>query len=140
MVYAETLSVDVEGNSFDIQYDATGMTVNSIYADTDFISLILTVDVTGPSGTLDITLDRTFFDSTYQGLDDDFIILVDGDEPIFSETNTSSQSRTLNIEVPFGTEDIEIIGTVFGSVDTVPVEETPVEETPVEETPVEETP
>ncbi len=140
LVYAETVSVDVEGNSFDIQYDATGMTVNSIEADTDFISLILTVDVTGSSGTLDITFDRTFFDSIYDGVDDDFIILADGDEPTFSETNTSSQSRTLNIEVPFGTEDIEIIGSVFGIVETAPVEETPIEEPPVKETPTEEPP
>jgi len=154
LVYAETMSVDVEGNSFDFEYDATGMTVSGIEADTDFISLIFTVDVTDSSGTLDVTFDRSFFDSTYQGLDDDFIILADGDEPNFSEIDTSSQSRTLSIELPAGTEEIEIIGSVFGdstsepveeppveepSVET-PVEETPVEETPVEETPVEETP
>jgi hypothetical protein len=53
LVYAETMSVDVEGNSFDFEYDATGMTVSGIEADTDFISLILTVDVTASSGTLE---------------------------------------------------------------------------------------
>ena len=42
-----------------------------------------------------------------------FIVLADGDEPIFSETNTSSQSRTLSIELPAGTEEIEIIGSMF---------------------------
>jgi len=141
LVYAETMSVDVDGTSFDLEYDATGMTVSGIEADTDFISLILTVDVTESSGTLDITLDRSFFDSTFEGLDDDFILLADGDEPNFSETDTSSQSRALSIELPAGTEEIEIIGSVFGqSVEETPVEETPVEETPVEETPVEETP
>ena len=47
----------------------------------------------------------------------------------------------MSIELPAGTEEIEIIGSVFGqSVEETPVEETPVEETPVEETPVEETP
>ncbi len=137
LVYAETMSVDIEGNSFDIEYDVTGMTVSGIEADTDAISLILTVDVNDSNGTLDITFNRSFFDSTYQGLDDDFILLADGDEPNFSEINTSSQSRTLSIELPAGTEEIEIIGSVFGQ---TPVEETPVEETPVEETPVEETP
>jgi hypothetical protein len=139
LVYAETMSVDVDGTSFDLEYDATGMTVSGIEADTDFISLILTVDVTESSGTLDVTLDRSFFDSTFEGLDDDFIILADGDEPNFSETATSAQSRTLSIELPAGTEEIEIIGSIFGqSVEETP-EETPVEETP-EETPVEETP
>jgi len=136
LVYAETMSVDVDGTSYDIEYTATGMTVSGIEADTDFISLILTVDVTESSGTLDVTMERSFFDSTFEGLDDDFIILADGDEPNFSETDTSDQSRTLSIELPAGTEEIEIIGSVFGQ----PVEETPVEETPVEETPVEETP
>ena len=114
LVYAETIPVDVEGNSFDVDYDVSGMTVSGISADTDFISLILTVDVIATSGTLDITLDRSFFDSTYLGLDDDFIILADGDEPTFSETDTSSQSRTLSIELPAGTQEIEIIGSVFG--------------------------
>ena len=36
MVYAETISVDVEGNSFDVEYDATGLTVSNIEADLDF--------------------------------------------------------------------------------------------------------
>ena len=140
LVYAETMSVDVDGTSFDLEYEATGMTVSGIEADTDFISLILTVDVTESSGTLDVILDRSFFDSTFEGLDDDFIILADGDEPNFSETATSVQSRILSIELPAGTEEIEIIGSIFGqSVEETPVEETPVEETP-EETPVEETP
>ncbi|MGV7226902.1 MAG: hypothetical protein ACQ9CV_08300, partial [Nitrosopumilus sp.] len=141
LVYAETMSVDVEGTSYDVDYDVTGMTISGIDADTDFISIILTVDVTDSNGTLNITLERSFFDSVFQGLDDDFIILADGDEPNFSEIETSSQSRTLSIELPSGTEEIEIIGSIFGqTVEETPVEETPVEETPVEETPVEETP
>ena len=113
-VYAETISIDVEGTSFDVEYDVTGMTVSGIEADNDFVSLILTVDVTESTGVLDITLERSFFDSTFEGLDDDFIILADGDEPIFSETDTSAQSRTLSIELPAGTEEIEIIGSEFG--------------------------
>jgi len=119
LVYAETMSVDVDGISFDIEYDTIGMTVSGIESDTDFISLILTVDVTESTGILDITLDRSFFDSTFEGLDDDFIILADGDEPNFSETTTTSQSRTLSIELPAGTEEIEIIGSVFGDSTTV---------------------
>ena len=114
LVYAETMSVDVDGTSFDVEYTATGMTVSGIEADTEFISLILTVDVTESNGELDIALDRTFFDSTYEGADEDFFILADDDEANFSETTTLSQ-RTLNIEVPFGTQTIEIIGSVFGN-------------------------
>ena len=124
LVYAETIPVTVDGNSFDVEYDVTGMTVSGIEADTDFISLILTVDVTESSGTLDITLDRSFFDSTFEGLDDDFILLADGDEPNFSETAITAQSRTLSIELPAGTEEIEIIGSVFGDSATVEVPDT----------------
>ena len=142
LVYAETESVTVDGISNDVSYTGTDMTVSGIEADTDFISLILTVDVTGSSGTLDITFDRSFFDSIYNEADDDFIILVDGDEPTFTETQTNSQSRTLSIELPAGSEEVEIIGSSFNNsvTEETPVEETPVEETPVEETPVEETP
>jgi hypothetical protein len=122
LVYAETIPVTVEGNSFDVEYDVTGMTLSGIEVDTDFISLILTVDVTASAGTLNITFDREFFDSTFEGLDDDFIILADGDEPTFTETENTSQIRTLSIELPPGTEEVEIIGSVFGD---SPLTETP---------------
>jgi hypothetical protein len=105
-------------------------------ADTDFISLVINVDVTGSPGTLEIELDRNFFDSIYQGEDDDFIVLVDGDEPEYSEINTTDQSRTLSIALPLGTEEVEIIGSQFGSSGITPEEvTTPDEEvtTPDEE-------
>ncbi len=145
LIYAETISVDVEGTSYDVDYTATGMTLDSIEADVDFISLILTVNVPDSNAMLDITFERSFFDSTFDGLDDDFIILVDGDEPIFTETETTAQSRTLSIDLPVGTEEIEIIGSTFGGLVTIPDEETPDETPVVEETPdetpvVEETP
>ena len=114
LVYAETISVDVEGNSFDVEYTATGMTVSAIESDAESFSLFLTVDVTESTGTLYITFDRSFFDSIFEGLDDEFFILVDGDFANFDETETTSQSRTLNIEVPSGTDEVEIIDTFFG--------------------------
>ncbi len=138
LVYAETGSVNIEGNSFDIEYTTTGMNVSGFEADLDFISLILTVDVTDSSGTLNITFNRSFFDSIFNGADDDFIILADGDEPNFTETETTTQSRTLSIELPAGTEEVEIIGSVFNSPAAEP-EETVMEETMEEETMEEET-
>jgi len=137
-VYAETATVDVGGVSHDIQYVGTGVTVSGITADTDFVSLVLSVDVSGTPGTLEITLDRSFFDSTFQGSDDNFIVLADGDEPKFSEIQTNSQSRTLSIELPAGTQEVEIIGSQFGSEPTTPVE-TPTEPTTPVETPTEPT-
>ena len=139
LVYAETVSVDVEGNSFDIDYTTTGMSVSGIDADLDSVSLILIVDVTDSPGILNITFDRSFFDSTFEGVDEDFFVLADGDESTFTETETTAQSRTLSINLPSGTEDVEIIGSIFG--DSAPVVETPEEEEPpVVETPEEEEP
>ncbi|WP_246282032.1 hypothetical protein [Nitrosopumilus ureiphilus] len=114
LVYAETISVDVEGTSYDVDYTATGMTLNSIEADVAFTSLIISVDVPASTGVLDITFERSFFDSTFDGLDEDFFVLVDQDEGTFTETETTTQSRTLSIDLPTGTEEIEIIGSSFG--------------------------
>ena len=145
LVYAETISVDVDGTSYDVEYTATGISVSSIDSDPEYPSIILIIDATASSGTLDVTFERSFFDALYEGEDDDFIILADGDEPNFTETSTTSQSRTLSITLPAGTEEVEIIGSVFGPVEETPVEEPPVEEPPqpeppIEEPPVEETP
>src|SRR3989338_3123885 len=76
----------------------------------------------------------------YQGDDDDYIVLADGDEPTYSEIETTPQSRTLSIELPAGTEEVEIIGSVLGSSVTEPVEEPAVEEPIIEEQVTEETP
>jgi len=138
----ETLSVTVDGMPFDVDFTAMGLTVYEIESDTDSMSLIFYVDVNDSSGKLGVTFDRNFFDSIYDGVDDKFFILSDGDETIFRETQTNSETRTLSIDVPLGTEELEIIGSEFGfsKVISAPVIETPVIETPVIETPVIETP
>lgn len=136
-VYAETASVDVDGTSYDVEYAGTGVTVSGIDTDPDFVSLLINVDVSGSPGTLEITFERSFFDSIFQGDDDDFIVLTDGDEPKYSEIKTTSQSRTLSIELPAGTEEVEIIGSQFGLSISEPVEEPIVEEpVPVKDKPV----
>jgi len=138
-VYAETLSVDVDGTPFDVVYTTTGVNVIGIESDTESMSLIFSVDVTDLNGKLDVTLDRSFFDSVYDDTDYNFFILADGDESVFEETETKNQSRTLSITVPSGTEELEIIGSVFNSsVEEVIVEEVIVEEVIVEEVIVEE--
>ncbi len=138
--HAETISVQVNGESYDVVYDATGMTVSGVAADLDLISLILTVDVPEPQATLDITLDRMFFDSVIDGQDYGFLVLSDGDNANFVESQTDSTSRTLSIRLPIGTEEVEIVGSMFGlspvvgdTPDPVP-DQTPVQ-TPVPDQP-----
>ena len=120
--------VDVGGKSSTVTYDAEGLEIISTTADLDFISLILEVDVTGSPGVLEITFDRNFFDATFQGVDDTFIVIADGDEPDTEEIATTTQSRTLRIELPAGTDELEIIGTEF--VMDEPEPEPPVMEEP----------
>ena len=130
LAYGETIQVDVEGESYNVEYSGSGVSISGIEADLDFVSLILDVDVTGSDSSLEITFDRSFFDSKYEGADESFIILTDGDEPNFTETENNSQSRTLSIEVPSGTEEIEIIGSVFGDDSSVLVIDIPEVEEP----------
>ena len=61
------------------------MTITGIDSDTESMSLIFFVDVTDPTGKLNVEFDRTFFDSIYAGVDDSFFILADGDETISRE-------------------------------------------------------
>ena len=146
MTPVKTLLVTVDGMPFDVSYTTTGLSVYEIESDTDSMSLIFYVAVSDSNGKLNVTFEREFFDSTYDGEDDLFFVLADGDETISQEIETTSQSRSLTIDVPSGTEELEIIGSVFGiskelpSVTETPVTETPVTETPVTETPVTETP
>ena len=111
IVYAETITVDVEGTSFDVEYTAIGLTLNSIETDLDFVSLTLNVDVVDVPATLDITFDRTFFDAPDA---DGFIVIGNTETLSFTEILNTEQSKTLSIIVPFVTE-IEIYGASIGS-------------------------
>jgi hypothetical protein len=115
LVYAETMFVDVDGTTFDFEYVATGLTVTSVEPDSGFGSLLFTVDITDSVGTLNVVLERSFLDSTFNGEDDPFIIINQfGEDLIFTES-TTSQSRTLNIELPVGTIEVDVIGTSFNN-------------------------
>jgi len=143
LVYAESISVDTDVTSFDIPYTPTGMTIIGIESDPESMSLIFFVDVTDLNGNLDVILDRSFFDSVYDDIDYDFFILSDGDEAVFEETETNTQSRTLSITVPSGTEDLEIIGSFLDN--SLPIflinsNEEPIVEEPIVEEPIVEEP
>ncbi len=135
--HIQTISVD--GTSYDLEYVVSGMTVTNIESDTESMSLIFSVDVTDLIGILDVTFERSFFDSIYDNVDDAFFILADGDE-VVSEESKNNINRNLRIEVPLGTEELEIIGSMFNNNELESIIETPVIETPVIETPVIETP
>ncbi|MDC0638562.1 hypothetical protein OAP30_03885, partial [Nitrosopumilus sp.] len=96
----QTISVDVNGILHDVEYYVQGMTVNAIESDTESMSLIFFVDVSDLNGIINVEFKRTFFDSVYDGIDDHFWALSDGEESVLEEIQTNSQSRSLTIGVP----------------------------------------
>jgi len=102
-------TVSVQGSSDLIGYKITGGKLLSIMPDVDANSLIISIDATS-DGSLTLTIPRSVLDATINGEDDDFFVLIDGEEADFDET-TSSIDRILTIAFPAGAEEIEIIGT-----------------------------
>ena len=117
--FAELDSILIKGLdtkvNYHLQYTSDGMTVDSVVADLDFISLIFDVSVTEAIGAMSITLDRHVFDAKIGSEDDEFFILADGEEVQFTEEK-NDKSRTLSFIIPQGSEEVEIIGTIlFGN-------------------------
>jgi hypothetical protein len=110
LAFAEpgTSQVTVNDSTFDVNYDATGLDVTEIQADVESSTVTVFVTTSDVSGTLQITLDRNFFDSKSDGEDDDFLVLTDGLDTTFQESS-DDVSRTLTIDVPSGTSSIDII-------------------------------
>ena len=102
-------TVSMEGSSDLIGYEISGGKLVNIIPDVDANSLIVSIDATS-DGSLTLTIPRSILDATMNGEDDDFFILIDGEEVDFDET-TSPTDRTITIEFPAGAEEIEIIGT-----------------------------
>ena len=112
--FADTVSTEIDGTSYDIDYNANNVVLKSVTADLDFISLIFETEVSGSEGDVSITFQRDFFDAKLGYSDDDFFILSDGDEIEFEEVKTD-EYRTLSFSLSAGTEEIEIIGTILAN-------------------------
>ena len=102
-------TVSVSGSSDLVGYEITGGKLLNIIPDVDANSLIVSIDALD-DGSVTLTIPRSVLDATMNGVDDDFFVLVDGEEVDFDEI-TSSTSRTLTIAFSAGAEEIEIIGT-----------------------------
>lgn len=107
-----------ERGQITLDHEITGGKVTHMTPDTDANSLIIGLETTS-EGMFTATFPREVIDAKIGDEDDDFFVLVDGEEVDFDETKTSSD-RTLGISFPAGTEEIEIIGThvipEFGSI------------------------
>ena len=102
-------TIEVGDTGSMLSYQIVGGSVTSVMEDFDAKSLIVKISTTS-DGELTITLPRNVIDAKIGDADDDFFVLVDGEEVEFTESKTASD-RTLTIPFPDGAEEIEIIGT-----------------------------
>jgi len=93
------------------EYVTNGVELVNYELDNNDKVLALDVKVTNTKGTIELTLDRNFFDSRYDGKDDSFLVLADGNKVIYKETKTTQKSRTITFNVSSDVELVEIFGT-----------------------------
>jgi len=97
------------GQSFIVKYDITGAVVDDISMNPQDSSLIVSIK-SSSDGNLTMTLPRTLIDAKTATGDDTFLVLVDGADSEFTETQNNS-NRTVMVSIPKGTEQVEVIGT-----------------------------
>ena len=107
--FADSISVDIEDSTYEIDFTSVDVEIKSVSADTNFMSLIFEIDVLSKNGQLEFNFDRNFFDAKLGSEDDDFFVLVDGDELSFEESKDDFY-RNIVFSVDPGSEEIEIIG------------------------------
>lgn len=103
--------IEHKGNEFDVDAALTNGDVVNAKVDEDFTSIVLIINTDNNDGELTITLPRELIDAQFDDVDDDFIVLVNGEDLGYEEIGTDINSRTLKIPIPTGTEEVEIIGT-----------------------------
>ena len=102
-------TVTVQDSKDLMYYEITNGKIINIIPDMDAKSLLIYIETTD-NGSITLTIPRSVLDATINGEDDEFFVLVDGEEVDFEEITTSTD-RTLTIEFLAGSEQIEIIGT-----------------------------
>ena len=102
-------TVTVQDSNDLISYEITNAKLLNVVPDLDAVSLLISIETTD-EGSITLTIPRSVLDASINGGDDEFFVLVDGEEVDFEEIRTSVD-RTLTIDFLAGTEQIEIIGT-----------------------------
>ena len=107
-IVATTILLDVSAST-PFEISETGVNIESYQLDTEMNSIILEVGDIDSKGTLEMTFDREFFDAIYQGQDDTFLVIADGDLLAYEETKTT-QSRTIILNLFSDVDEVEIFG------------------------------
>ncbi len=113
VIFAILATVPILGADAVTPFDVTsdGVTIQSHQLDYETMSIIFAVEVSESPGTLKIAFDRDFFDAIYQGHDDEFLIIVDGELISYSEVRNTPYYRTIQFELHDGVDEVEIFGT-----------------------------
>jgi len=100
-----------QSGTFDIEYLIRGGELQDIIVDQEFFELIVLIEPKS-DGAITLELPRSAIDAKKSdGTDDTFIILIDGVEVPYTETQNDANTRTIKIEFEKTDSDIEIIGT-----------------------------
>ena len=102
-------TITIQGSTDLISYEITNGKVINAIPDMDAVSLLVHIESID-DGSITLTIPRSVLDATINNEDDEFFVLVDGEEVEFEEIITSTD-RILTINFLAGTEEIEIIGT-----------------------------
>ena len=130
-VFADTGSFPVIfGKTYQINYNANGVVIQDIEANPTYDELTVTVQVSSPSASLDLTMPRDLIDSKQGNNDISFIAVVDGTLANMQEKTPTATTRTVSLQLTPDNKQIEIIGTYMvtpgpnGGVTTNPVQKT----------------
>ena len=102
-------TITVQDSTDLVSYEIINAKLINVIPDMDAVSLLIYIESTD-DGSITLTIPRSVLDATINNGDDEFFVLVDGEEVDFEEISTSTD-RILTIEFSAGTEQIEIIGT-----------------------------
>ena len=102
-------TVSIQDSTDLISYEIINAKLLNVIPDMDAVSLLIYIEAKD-DGSITLTIPRSVLDASINDGDDEFFVLVDGEEVDFEEITTSID-RTLIIEFNAGTEQIEIIGT-----------------------------
>ena len=105
--------------TFDVPYTINGGTIKNIQVEPKILGLVVTIEAER-DGIITLELPRSFIDAKKSvGVDERYLIYIDGSEITFEETASTKDYRTLRFSFKKGDTQIDIIGTFvipeFGS-------------------------
>ncbi len=97
--------------TFDVEYSIRGGMIKNIIVDPEIFGMIILIE-SNATGSITVDLPREFIDAKKSdGSDDVYIILIDGIEVPYQESQAGGNSRTITVEFEEEDSNIEIIGT-----------------------------